>query len=48
MFAKDDEKSYSNPSFPGGDAACFEWLGKNIKYPAFMVLESFPGFLGIL
>ncbi|MBQ0019982.1 MAG: energy transducer TonB [Bacteroidales bacterium] len=23
-----------NAQFPGGDAACYEWLNKNIKYPA--------------
>ncbi|MDE5561009.1 MAG: energy transducer TonB [Bacteroidaceae bacterium] len=33
----DDDRVYDvveeNASFPGGEKACYDWLGKNIKYP---------------
>ena len=43
----DDDNIYEvveqNAEFPGGDAACYEWLGKNIKYPAIAQEQGIQG-----
>lgn len=42
-----DDKIYDvvevNAQFPGGDAACYEWLNKNIKYPAICQEQNIQG-----
>lgn len=32
-----------NAMFPGGDAACYEWLAKHLKYPAKAIEEKISG-----
>lgn len=32
-----------DPSFPGGDAACFEWIKDNIKYPTEAIEKGIEG-----
>ena len=46
---EDDHKVYSlanveqKPTFPGGDAAMFKWLGEHINYPAAAAEEGASG-----
>lgn len=40
---KDTDESLENPSFPGGDAACFEWIKDNIKYPTEAIEKGIEG-----
>ena len=44
---KDDHDNLEDPSFPGGDVACMEWLSNNIKYPAEAVEKGIEGFVPV-
>ena len=40
---KDASATHEEPSFPGGDAACFKWIIDNIKYPAGAIEKGIEG-----
>lgn len=40
---KDAHENLEDPSFPGGDLACMEWLSNNIKYPAEAIEKEIEG-----
>lgn len=44
---KDDYDNLEDPSFPGGDVACMEWLSNNIKYPAEAVEKRIEGMVPV-
>lgn len=44
---KDASENLEDPSFPGGDVACMEWLSNNIKYPAEAIEKGIEGMVPV-